>query len=289
VDIDPGEIGKNYPCDVGILGDVALVMEQLTRAYAAADPLPQGREAYRQEIAALRAQWADALARQRAQATEKITISQLIGQLETCLPQEAIIATSSGNTQAQLFQEFVVKQPGTHLTTGGYSTMGWALPAAIGAKLARPQTPVVALLGDGDFMMAMQELSTLAQYDIPVVVLLVNNSGWLAIKDLQADVLGTARTFGNDWEHAGQPYTPDFVQVAQAFGIHAKRISQPEQVAGALREALALGRPALIEVDACRDYPLSGGEAFGWWDVPIPANMAEKRAQYEQAKQGEQV
>jgi acetolactate synthase-1/2/3 large subunit len=290
VDIDPSEIGKNYPCDVGILGDVALVMEQLTKAYAAANPQPpQERDAYHREMLALRAQWAATLARQRAQAMEKITITQLIGQLETCLPEDAIIATSSGNTQAQLFQEFVVKQPGTHLTTGGYSTMGWALPAAIGAKLARPQTPVLALLGDGDFMMAMQELTTLAQYDIPVVVLLVNNSGWLAIKDLQTDVLGEARTFGNDWEQGGHGYTPDFVQVAQAFGIHARRISQPDEVAGALREAFALAKPALIEVDAWRDYPLSGGEAYGWWDVPIPAHMAEKRAQYEQAKQGEQV
>jgi acetolactate synthase-1/2/3 large subunit len=199
------------------------------------------------------------------------------------------LVTSSGNTQAQLFQEYVFKMPGTHLTTGGYSAMGWALPAAMGAKLARATSPVVALMGDGDFMMAMQELSTMAQYEIPVVVLLVNNCGWMAIKDLQTDVLGRSRTFGNDWERRGQSYTPDFVQVAQAFGMHARRISQPDQVAAALEEAIGLKQPALIEVDAYREYPQSGGEAFGWWDVPIPDHMHEKREQYEKAKKDEQV
>lgn len=290
VDIDPSEIGKNYPCDVGILGDVAVVLEQLTGGYNSAYPKADGqREAYHKEILALRERWSQALTKQRAQVMEKITISQLIGELQQCLPEDTIVTTSSGNTQAQLFQEYVFKKPGTHLTTGGYSTMGWTLPAAMGAKLASPQSPVVALLGDGDFMMAMQELSTMAQYDIPVVVLLVNNSGWMAIKDLQTDVLGPSRTFGNDWERGGQSYTPDFIQVARAFGIHARRISQPGQVAAALEEALSLKQPALIEVDAYREYPQSGGEAFGWWDVPIPGHMEEKRRQYEEAKKGERV
>jgi acetolactate synthase-1/2/3 large subunit len=159
--------------------------------------------------------------------------------------------------------------------------MGWAFPAALGAKLAMPESPVVAFVGDGDFMMTMQELSTMAQYGIPVVVLVANNAGWLAIKDLQADVLGVDAQFGNDFRSAdGSLYTPDFASIAEGFGITAHRASTADEVATALREAIASGRPALVEVGVCRDHPDSGGESFGWWDVPIPAYLTDQRAAY---------
>ncbi len=115
-----------------------------------------------------KAAWRAQIEHEREKTFDKITISQLIGELEDCLPQGTIISTSSGNTQAQLFQEYRFTNGQKHLTTGGFSTMGWAFPAALGAKLAAPEKPVIALLGDGDFMMTMQELSTMAQYDIPL-------------------------------------------------------------------------------------------------------------------------
>lgn len=159
--------------------------------------------------------------------------------------------------------------------------MGWAVPAAFGAKLACPETPVVALVGDGDFMMVMQELSTMVQYNIPVVIVLANNSGWMAIKDLQQDVLGSNGTFGNDWEKDGEIYSPDFVKIAEAFGVYAQNVSQKEEMKTALDNAFKANRPALIHVDVCREYPYSGGKAFGWWDVPIPAYDETRRSVYE--------
>ena len=159
--------------------------------------------------------------------------------------------------------------------------MGWAVPAAFGAKLACPETPVVALVGDGDFMMVMQELSTMVQYNIPVVIVLANNSGWMAIKDLQQDVLGSGGTFGNDWEKDGEIYSPDFIKIAEAFGVYAQNVWQKEEMKTALANALQANRPALIHVDVCREYPYSGGKAFGWWDVPIPAYDETRRSVYE--------
>jgi acetolactate synthase-1/2/3 large subunit len=159
--------------------------------------------------------------------------------------------------------------------------MGWAVPAAFGAKLASPETPVVALVGDGDFMMVMQELATMVQYDIPVIIVLANNSGWMAIKDLQQDVLGSNGTFGNDWEKDGEIYSPDFVKISEAFGVYTQNVSQKEGMRAALDNAVKANRPALIHVDVCREYPYSGGKAFGWWDVPIPAYDETRRAVYE--------
>ena len=167
--------------------------------------------------------------------------------------------------------------------------MGWAMPAALGAKLAKPDAPVIALMGDGDFMMVMQELSTLAQYQIPVVVILANNCGWMAIKDLQTDMLGTERVFGNDWERGGELYTPDFKSIADGFGIYSQKISKKEQVAEAVKNALERNEPALIEVEVCREQPYSGGKSFGWWDVPIPAYLKDRRAKYEEEIKDETV
>ncbi len=291
VDIDPAEVGKNYGCDCGILGDVSIVTDQLIAAYEAEVGTKNDymESDYTKEILRLKKEWAECLAKKRAVKHELVTISQVIGQMNEHLPAGTIISTSSGNTQAQLFQEYCFKNGQKHLTTGGFSTMGWAMPAAIGAKLAKPEVPVVALMGDGDFMMTMQELSVMAQYDIPVVVMLLNNSGWMAIKDLQADVFGEDHTFGNDFKKGEELYSPDFAAIAQNFGIYSEKISQEEEVKGALERAIALNKPALIEVSVHRNYPDSGGDSYGWWDVPIPEYMEERRKIFEEKKSGETV
>jgi acetolactate synthase-1/2/3 large subunit len=285
IDIDAAEIGKNYVADVGIVADMNDALRQIIEAYGPAED----RKEYAEEIAKYKADWAAQLAETRAAQTDIITISQLIGELNAHLPEDTIISTSSGNTQAQLFQEYCYARRGCNLTTGGFSTMGWAFPAAMGAKLACPERPVVALLGDGDFMMVMQELATMAQYEIPVVVVLADNSGWMAIKDLQLDVMGEAGAFGNDFMRGGTPYSPDFTKVAGAFGIEAERISKKDEVAGALERALSSGKPYFIHADVCREYPCSGGRAFGWWDVPIPEYDVQRRAAYEKARGEETV
>lgn len=280
VDTAAEEIGKNYAADVGIVADLRTVLAQLIEAY----PGTEARAAYRAEIAERVAAWKAVIAAKREAPTEVCTISQLIGELNRILPEDTILTTSSGNTQAQMLQEYSFAKPYTCLTTGGFSTMGWAMPAAAGAKLASPESPVVALMGDGDFMMTMQDMATLVQYNIPVVVIVANNSGWFAIKDLQHDAYGEEYMFGNDWLKDGEVYTPDFAAAAQAFGMNACRISRKEEVAGAVEKALASGRPSLIEVEVCREYPYTGGDACGWWDVPVPGYIAERRENFEKAK-----
>lgn len=285
IDIDAGEIGKNYSADVGIVSDLRDALAQIHTAYDSGIVNPD----YLGEILDLKKAWAEQLKAVRDVQTDTVTISQLIGELNEHLPEDTIITTSSGNTQAQLFQEYCYRQRYCNLTTGGFSTMGWAFPAAMGAKLACPDRPVVALLGDGDFLMVMQELSTMAQYDIPVVVILADNSGWMAIKDLQIDALGADKAFGNDFERDGKAYSPDFAAIAEAFGIQTERVSRREKCAGAIERALTSGKPAFIHVDVCRDYPYSGGKAFGWWDVPIPAYDAERREAYQAGKDQETI
>ena len=278
VDMDAHEIGKNYPADIGIVADLG---DSVARILEHSDSF-EIHQSYLDEITSLRRSWFDYLDAVRSKNVGAITISQLVGLINTSVPDDTIIVTSSGNTQAQLFQEYCYAKPYRNLTTGGFSAMGWAFPAAIGAKLAAPDAPVLAFVGDGDFMMTMQELSTIAQYDIPVVILVANNSGWMAIKDLQSDAFGDELAFGNDFlGHDDTVYSPDFASVARGFGIDAYDESTPEGVTHALDEALRSGKPALVNVNVCREYPDSGGRSFGWWDVPIPTYLEQKRDVYE--------
>ena len=165
--------------------------------------------------------------------------------------------------------------------------MGWAFPAAMGVKLACPDKPVVALLGDGDFLMTMQELSTMVQYDIPVVVILADNSGWFAIKDLQTAAYGSDYEFGNDFMADGKPYSPDFASVANGFGVKSYKASDEKELEEAIRDAVASGKPALIHAKVSRTYPYSGGETFGWWDVPIPGYIKDKKQTFDELKKEE--
>lgn len=289
IDLDPTEIGKNYPAEVGIVADakaaLAALLEWL-KAHSA--PRDYTRSAYFAEIQRLREEWLAHVRRLAASDQTPVTISRLIAELRAFLRRDAVVLTSSGNTQAQWFQEAMVYEPKTNLTTGGFSTMGWTVPAALGAKLAAPDRQVVGLVGDGDFLMTVQELATAVQYDIPVVYVVANNVGWIAIRDLQAAVYGPERAAGAEFLKEGQPISPDLAAIARGFGCYAERISAPHEVRPALERAFGSGKPAVIEVMVERDYPLSGSPAVGWWDVPVPTYLSSQRARYEQERADEQ-
>ena len=289
LDLDPTEIGKNYPVAVGIVADAKAGLSALVDwLQTNRTPRDYAASPYFAAIKQLRYAW---LAQVQQWATSDhvpVTISRLIAELRTFLQRDAIVVTSSGNVQAQWFQEAAVYEPNTNLTTGGFSTMGWTLPAALGAKLAAPDRQVVGLVGDGDFLMTIQELATAVQYNIPAVFVVANNAGWIAIRDLQAAVYGEDRAQGAEFLRRGAPVSPDLAGIARAFGCHAEHISAPDEVRPALQRAFNANAPAVIEVLVERDYPLSGSPAVGWWDVPVPAYLDEQRAQYERARSEEQ-
>lgn len=298
-DVDPAEIGKNYPAEVGLVGDAAWVAEDLL---AALGPGPDLRDRpYVAEIGRRRAAWLASLEPARSAGHYPVTVSRALSELRAALPRNGYVVTSSGHSQAQILQEFPFYEPGTLVTTGGFSTMGFALPAALGVRLARPAAPVVAVAGDGDFLMTAQELATAVQYGLGVVILVLNNDGFLSIRDLQADVYGPDRACFTEFGAAagqgrGGPggarepgrMSVDFAALARSFGVTAETVSRAGEVGPAVSRALgtaaSTGRPAMVEVIVNRDYGLSGGRATGWWDVPVPAYLEERRGLYERAR-----
>lgn len=288
LDIDPGEIGKNYPVEVALLGDAKTGLASLLAAVKDRRPEPAGDNSYTREILERREAWHVATAALRQSDRVPMAMSRMLAEARAAIPMDAVVASSSGNTQAQILQEFPFEVPRTCLTTGGFSTMGWTLPAAMGAKLADPERLAVGILGDGDFLMGIQELATAVQHDIPVVMVVANNLGFISIKDLQRAVYGDDRTIAVDFaKDDGSLVTPDLAAAATAFGCFGERVESPADVGPAIQRAIQSGQPAVVEVMVDREPPASGGAAYGWWDVPVPTYLKEQRAQYEAGRKEE--
>ncbi|MHA1673905.1 MAG: thiamine pyrophosphate-binding protein [Promethearchaeota archaeon] len=291
VDIDPHEIGKNYQVEIGIIGDIKAVcrdmLDELKKVFTKRDYT--GTE-YFKEIQQYRAEWQQFNKDWAKCELEPVMISCVLKEVRKFLDRDAIVVTSSGNVQAQIIQEFEFYEPHTNITAGGFSTMGYTLPAALGAKLAAPDKQVIGLVGDGDFMMTMQELHTAKQLNLNVVLVVLNNSGWMAITDLQRAVYGSERGYATEFfDEKGEIYTPNFAQIAEGFQIWNRRISRNDEIKPTLKEAFAQEGPAVIEIMVNRDPKFSGSPAWGWWDVPIPAYMEEKRKKYEEERLDEDL
>ncbi len=273
VDIDPGEIGKNYPVECGIVGDAKSVMHQLIEQLKNSSK-PLKRESYVEEIRQLKEEWFQEVRELKESSKVPMLMPRFLKELREFLPRDGILLSGSGHSQAAVSWGFPFYSPRTLITSGGFSAMGWTQPAALGVKLAAGERPVIAFLGDGDFLMSIQELATAVQYNIPVVYVVLNNMGWVAIRDLQFNTFGKERDIGTEFfNKEGELYSPDFVTIAHAFGAYGERIQKGEEVKPALERAFASGKPAVIEVIVNRESPYSDDKFTGWWDIPIPSYL----------------
>ena len=295
IDIDHHEIGKNYPVAVGVVGDAKACLRQIieefgdyARNYKKTD--------YFKEIQKEKKKWFEFLDEHRDDSKVPVMISTVLREIRKFFDRDAIIITSSGNVQAQMIQELEFYEPKTCITAGGFSTMGYSVPATIGAKLGsidigKPNRQVVALVGDGDLMMTISELSVAVQLGLTNVFFIVlNNHGWISIKDLQQAAFGENRGYGTSfYDESGNTYSPDFAKIAEGFGCYSEKISKKEEIIPALERASRSNKPVVIEILVNREYPHTGSPACGWWDVPIPNYLAERRIKYEEEIKGEKL
>ncbi|ART68238.1 acetolactate synthase [Mycobacterium dioxanotrophicus] len=282
VDIDPQEIGRNYPVDVGIVADARVTAAALLEALTEA---PERAE-YTAELESLKAEWEATLATRRDSDRFPFTSQRPVGILREIFPRDGIIVSGSGNTQGAVRQTFPVYEPRTHLTSGGFSPMGWAVPAAVGAKLAKPGVPVVCILGDGDFLMNSQEIALSVIQQLPVIFLVQNNAGYMSIRGGMRKQ--TSRFIGCEFTGPdGNPYSPDFAALGEAYGLSSIRVGSSSELEAALRKAIDANEPTLIEIPTDRDA--AGPWTPGWWDWPIPTYVTDERAdQYASTKKSEQ-
>jgi acetolactate synthase-1/2/3 large subunit len=174
-------------------------------------------------------------------ASEKLTMAEVIHHLSSFTKGEAVVVTDVGQHQMTTSRYYQYKNPRTNVTSGGAGTMGFALPAAMGAKMGAPEKQVVAVIGDGGYQMTVQELGTIMQYKIPVKIIVLNNN-----------FLGMVRQWQQLFHEKRYSFTemqnPDFVKLAQAYSIPARKVEAREDLQGALKEMLAAETPFFLEV-----------------------------------------
>ena len=231
IDIDPAELDKIKTAHIGITADVSNALHQLLPAVAEND-----RKNWVDRITALQAEFPF----QMPGADDPRSHFGLIRTVAACLDNDAIVATDVGQHQMWVAQAYPLRRPRQWLTSGGLGTMGFGVPAAIGAALAEPQRTVVCFTGDGSILMNIQELVTAAEENVNVKIVLMDNAS-LGLVHQQQTLFYGERLFASQFKAS-----PDFIKVAQGFGIAAVDLDSAANPCAALMEAIARPGPCLI-------------------------------------------
>ena len=250
IDVDPAEISKNVPAHIPIVGDAKNVLARLVKEYRAVAADPARLTGWWERIEGWRTQhplrYADA-------ESDEIKPQRLIEALYEATGGECMLSTDVGQHQMWAAQYFHFAQPRRWINSGGLGTMGFGLPAAIGAAFARPDLPSVLLSGDASIQMNIQELGTASQYDVPVKTVIMNN-GFLGMVRQWQELFWEKRY--SSVELTG---SPDFVKLAEAYGATGVRLEDKTTLVDDLRAALAVPGPVVVDVRVTREenvYPM---------------------------------
>jgi acetolactate synthase-1/2/3 large subunit len=232
IDIDPEEIGRNYKNTIGVNGDARLTLMALEKELTS---ITSARSSRKEEMDAWRANRFGHEGRLNPQ-------DEFNAALRAGIPDDGILV--AGMTQLGYYGRlyYPVYQPGTYLNSSYFGNLGFAWPTALGAKVAQPDRPVVALSGDGGFLFNSQELASAVQHGINAIAVVFNDNAYGNVLRDQHDRYGEHREIGS------RLHNPDFVKLAEAYGARGVRADSPEKLESALREAIAIDAPTLIEV-----------------------------------------
>jgi acetolactate synthase-1/2/3 large subunit len=282
IDIDGFEIGRNYPVEVGVVGDAKSCLATLLDELLEIGPGEDYRSnAYFAELQDLKKRWEEHLAPMRTTDYLPMTNSRAMVEIRKALPRNGILVTDSSNPANQAFNEFPIYGPRTNIVAGGFSGIGFGVPAAIGAQIGAPDTPVLAMVGDGAFLQTGTELAAAVMQAVPVVIVVLNNGGWEAIKDLQINLFGAEREIVSGWTTPdGKPYFANIADFARSLGATAERIEDPDQLAAAVERGFATPGPVVIEAISARELPWTEMHPTGWWDITVPAYHGQVRDDY---------
>jgi acetolactate synthase I/II/III large subunit len=271
-DVDPTEIGRNYPPDLGIMADARTFLRQLLAEFERRTPRRNSAlKAWHADIAGWQAEWERFVRPNFDVHASPIRPGRVVADCQAVLPDDAILACDVGVNHNWYMQFWKARRPQTVLNSWGFSAMGFGAAGALGAKLAAPDRPVLAIAGDGCFTMVPHVLCTAVEYDIPVVWLIWNNFAWASIRDIQYGMFG-GREIGTAFYQGAnnKPYNPDFAAWARASGAEGVTVTRSQDLKGALDHAIKLNKPVLLDVhvDAEVRPPATGA----WQLPPTPYN-----------------
>jgi acetolactate synthase-1/2/3 large subunit len=271
VDIDPQELGRNYPPTVGVVADCKVFCEQLLAAVnddAAAFPAAK-YAAWRDQVSGWQQEWERFVRPGFSAITTPIRPEYVVGTLQKVLPEDVILSLDSGVHHNWFMQFWNARRPQSMLNSWGYSSMGFGVCGVLGAQLAAPDRPCVAVVGDGGFTMTPYVVCTAVEYNLPCVWIVWNNFAWSAIRDIQYGLFG-GREIGTAFYKGqqgpgGERYNPDFAAWARACGADGITVTRSDELGDAVARAVRNRRPCVIDVhiDAEVRPP-----STGTWQLP---------------------
>ncbi len=241
IDIDPSSISKNIKVHIPIVGDIREVLTDMLRKVPNTEGLAQRQKAW--------AEWHRQIMKWKAEKPlpytsngKEVKPREVIEEIYNLTRGEAIVATDVGQHQMWTAQMMPFERPRSFLTSGGLGTMGYGLPAGIGAHFAAPERPVVVISGDGSIQMNIQEMATAVQYKVPVKVVIMNNYYLGMVRQWQE------KFYEGRYSYSYMDAMPNFVKLAEAYGAKGYRIEKPKELAPKLGEAFSHPGPVLIDV-----------------------------------------
>jgi acetolactate synthase-1/2/3 large subunit len=267
VDIDPAEIGRNYPPDLGIMADARTFLRQLLAEIEHRAPKRDSAlKPWHADLKKWQQEW-DAFTRPNFDIhATPIRPERVVADCQSVLPDNAILACDVGVNHNWYMQFWKARHPQTVLNSWGFSGMGFGAAGALGAKLAAPDRPVVAIAGDGCFTMVPHVLCTAVEYEIPVVWVIWNNFAWASIRDIQYGMFGGREIGTAFYQGANQkPCNPDFAAWARASGVDGITVTKSQDFKGALEHAVKANKPFLLDVHVDAEVR---PPATGAWQLP---------------------
>ena len=263
VDIDPSEIGKNVQVDVPIVGDVKRVLRKLNPRVA-----ESSHTDWLHRIDRLKAEHPS----MRIRETDKLLPQYIMRELSEATDGDAIIVTGVGQHQMWAAQHYTYRHPRTLITSGGSGAMGYEVPGAMGAQVGAPDRVVWSIAGDGGFQMTMAELATIAENNIPVKFAIINNNYLGMVRQWQQFY------YDSDYVATGYTGNPDFVKLAEAFGIMGIRVTDKIQVRPTIEQANAHDGPVVVDFVVEEEenvYPMikAGGTIDDLMEEPSPEGV----------------
>jgi acetolactate synthase-1/2/3 large subunit len=252
VDIDPGQFGRNYPPALGIVASAKTFVRQLLDAFS------ERQEEVARSIAS-RARWTESWQGWKRQwdldvyaganrGDVPIHPDRIIGELTKALPHDAIVAADIGMNHTWLVQQWRVRSGGLLIQSGGLASMGMGVCGVLGAKLAAPDRTAISFSGDGGMMMHANAIATAVEYDLPAIWVVMNNCGYVSIRDLQRGFYGREYATRFRKEKTGELHSADFALMAKAMGAEGIRVDHPDSLGSALETAIRSGRPTVLDV-----------------------------------------
>lgn len=253
INVEPEHIGRIVPTELGIVADARLALEALLEeAGARTEPRPPS-----ERVASIPQERAR-LARRIDYDQVPIKPQRVYREMNSYFGPDTIFTTGCGLNQIWSGQFQGIAKPYTYLASGGAGTLGFDLPAAIGAKVACPEAAVVAVMGDGGFGFMVEELAMACQHDVPIIVVIINN-GYLSL-------IRQNQRYAYEYEYAVDltydGLGVDFVKLAEAFGAYAERVTRPEEIQPAFERAVKSGMPAVVDVIVERETDAAMGASL---------------------------